>query len=229
MAFFIQSKFIDINSLIDFSEFEEMLLKQAAEIVENPPEQEAEFPTDFQIFDKISGQISENDNPIFNVIFEQSDKPDDNPQPKTETSVVSKQLNMPEPVKIAVPKPLAPKPEVLDKKSLQIKFINEKYEQLVAAYFISILLNPVVVSFGYRFDFGNFKVNSSLGNLHILKRGKNSVAERESENQKRRRTEQQNRREIEGNRRKHLNEIPDSEKISLKREISFQQIYKTKV
>ncbi len=214
MAYFIKSKYFDIKTLVDFSELDELIRQQeiALEFDENTdaPAND-EFTANFQIFNKISDQIAENDNSTATTPSDETNEPEKTAVPEPQ-------------IKFTPPKP---KPAIIDKKALQIKFISEKYEESLAAYFISVLLNPVVVSFGYRYDFSD-SVNTSLGNLRLKTKADDSINENELENQdKTRQLKRNESAEIE--RKRELNKISEREELSFKQEISFQRTYKTKI
>ncbi len=165
MAFYIDFNFINIRDLVDLSEidleFENQLQTFAEEILENPPKKNADTKSDNETtaMKFLSEIVAENDT---TMTEKKSDKNVADVINSMSVSVIA-----------------APKTSIDKKNESYIKYINSKYEQNQADYFINVLLNPLQTHLRNRFDFADAR-NSYLTS-RILGTDKDS-AEKAREN-----------------------------------------------
>lgn len=185
MAFYIESRFVDIRTLVDFSEFDEadFNLPSTTDTPTKPtnndasslPIQSQETLDNSQALEQVTKIIIESENQSNNspVILESELKNEiTTPISADEPVLVAVQIkdeisSVESFTESALP---APKVEIVDKTSLFAKYINQKYEKEMAAEFIKILLNPFIVILAYRYEFlDSFDSNSFSINLRHLK------------------------------------------------------------
>ena len=164
MAFYIDFNFINIRDLIDLSEvdseFENQLQSFVAEIFESSSES-SPGEVEESAIKFLSGIVAENDMKL-------SEKNHN----KDITDII---MNLP--VTAAIPETK----QAVDKNEAYIKYINSKFEQSQAEYFINVLLNPVQTNLRNRFDYVD--VRNSYLQTKILGKDKES-AERTDDNRR---------------------------------------------
>ncbi len=187
MALFIDFDFINIRDLIDFSEvdseFENQLQNLVAEIFENPPENPA---TDENNSEESAIRF------LSELVAESNSTLSSEPNVKgvtvpAETTDINKDvadiLTTPiVPTIAAAPKQTVAPKKVVDKNGAYIKYINSKYDQNQAEYFIRVLLNPVQTHLRNRFDYADVRNNDLTS--RILGKDKDST-EKAEENRRR--------------------------------------------
>lgn len=138
MALYIDFDFINIRDLIDFSEVDLEFENQLQELVE-------------KVFENVDETISENEDSLAEsaINFLSEIVADVDPVVKTETTKKDVADVIAEPVKPGV----ATTKTSVNKNDAYIKYINGKYDQSQAEYFINILLNPVQTHLRNRFDY----------------------------------------------------------------------------
>jgi hypothetical protein len=188
MALYIDFNFINIRDLIDLSEvdseFENQLQSFVEEIFENPSDETEVFEESAIKF--LSEIVAESD-------------------------VSASAENAEKDVADIISTPIVPtvktKKTGVNKNEAYIKFINSKYEQSQAEYFINVLLNPVQTNLRNRFDYADAR-NSYLQN-QILSKDKDSTDKtdeiRRRQDEKMRTVEEERR--IEAIKRNELNRL----------------------
>lgn len=195
MAFYIESRFVDIRTLVDFSEFNESdfyetpILNTSTQNDTNVslPIQAQEILDNSQALEQVTKIIIESES--------QPDKPQTILQSQNEITIPVSTNEIPPPIVTnEITKPIsseetvsvinqidettpasqanlpAPKIEIVDKTSLFAKYINQRYEKEAATEFIKLLLNPFIVVLAYRYEFiDSFDSNSFSVNLRHLK------------------------------------------------------------
>lgn len=178
MALYIDFNFINIRDLIDFSEvdseFENQLQSLVEAVFDNQSEDSESVNSDFEksAIKFLSEIVAESDSTLT------AETTVNEATGKDVLAVISTPL-LPM-IEITTPKPTAaPKAvasaskPVIDKKEAYIKYINSKYEQSQADYFIGVLRNPLETHLRNRFDYADSR-NSYL-NSQILSKDKDST------------------------------------------------------
>lgn len=191
MALYIDFNFINIRDLIDLSEvdseFENQLQSFVEEIFENPPQNQA---NETEVFEESAIKF-------LSEIVAESDT----------ASAEIAEKNVAEVIATPIVPAVTAKKTGVDKNEAYIKYINNKFEQSQAEYFINVLLNPVQTNLRNRFDYADAR-NRNLQN-QILSRDKDSTEK--TDKIRRRQDEKQrnvaNERRIEALERAELNRL----------------------
>lgn len=158
MALYIDFNFINIRDLIDLSEvdyeFENQLQSFVEEIFENPAENQT---SEAEVFEESAIKF------LSEIVAESDILVSAETAEKDVADVISA------PIVVDVPA----KKTSVNKNEAYIKYINNKYEQSQAEYFINVLLNPVQTHLRNRFDYRDAR-NSYLQN-QILSKDKDST------------------------------------------------------
>ena len=178
MAFYIDFNFINIRDLIDLSEVDSEFENQLQSFVEEIFESNSESsPSEVEesAIKFLSGIVAENDMKLSGKNVN-----------KDITDVI---LSFP--VTAAIPETK----QTVDKNEAYIKYINSKFEQSQAEYFINVLLNPVQTNLRNRFDYVD--VRTSYLQTKILGKDKESADQRDEN----RRRQEEKLRNVENERR----------------------------
>ena len=165
MALYIDFNFINIRDLIDLSEVDSEFENQLQSFVEEIFENNLEIP---------ANEVEESAIKFLSEVVAESDV-------KLFAKNVNKDITdviMNLPVTVSIPEPK----QTVNKNDAYIKYINSKFEQSQAEYFINVLLNPVQTNLRNRFDYVD--VRNSYLTKKILGKDK-ETAERTDENRRR--------------------------------------------
>ncbi len=192
MALYIDFNFINIRDLIDLSEvdseFENQLQSFVEEIFENPSENQA---NETELFEESAIKF-------LSEIVAESD---------VSVSVKTAEKDVADVIATPIVPAVTTKKTGVNKNEAYIKYINNKFEQSQAEYFINVLLNPVQTNLRNRFDYADAR-NRYLQN-QILSKDKDSTEKtdeiRRRQDEKQRNVE--NERRIEALERAELNKI----------------------
>lgn len=158
MALYIDFNFINIRDLIDLSEvdleFENQLQSFVEEIFENPLNETEVFEESAIKF--LSEIVAESDIPV---------------------SAKTTQKDVADVISAPIVFDVTTKKTGVNKNEAYIKYINNKYDQSQAEYFINVLLNPLQTHVRNRFDYADAR-NSYLQN-QILSKDKDSTEKAE--------------------------------------------------
>jgi hypothetical protein len=158
MALYIDFNFINIRDLIDLSEidseFENQLQNFVEEMFENPSESQA---SETEVFEESAIRF------LSEIVAES----------ETEMTAKTSEKDVADIISTPIVPAVTPKKTSVDKNEAYIKYINNKYEQSQADYFINVLLNPVQTHLRNRFDYADAR-NRYLQN-QILSKDKDST------------------------------------------------------
>jgi len=155
MAFYIESRFVDIRTLVDFTDFDESAFN-TPQILKTPNNTSNPSIQNQENLDN-SAALEQ----VTQIIVQNETKTDLTPTIDTENILGTNNSTH-----VELPAPII---EVVDKTSLYINFISQKYDKNAADEFIRILLNPFIVILAYRYEFLNSADNNTFSfNLRHL-------------------------------------------------------------